>query len=120
MRFHSPARAVDDDLVLIDAALQRQAMYDNPWLRSGHRAYELNSYLDCITSLFYPHNDLLNVYTHLAGSIYFVYEGVTAFLRIGPQGGTMYDKLVFLTYALLVSNSISVPTDPCRLHSASS
>lgn len=91
--------------VLTLSDLQRQAMYDNPWLRSGYRPLGFNSYVECLISLFYPHNDLLNVYTHLAGAIYFVYEGFTAFSRLGTKGANMDDRLVFFTYAMLVRAS---------------
>ena len=82
--------------------LQRLAMYDNPWLRSGYRALGHNSYLQCIASLCYPHNDLLNVYTHLVGSIYFISEGFFSFVRLGKLQAPIEDRVVFLTYALLV------------------
>jgi hypothetical protein len=41
---------------------------DNAYILSGYRQIN-NSYYRCILSLFYLHNELINVYTHLIGTL---------------------------------------------------
>ncbi|TPX31359.1 hypothetical protein SmJEL517_g05311 [Synchytrium microbalum] len=53
-------------------------MQDNGFILSGYRFID-NSYRECVKSMFYLHNETLNVYTHLIGSLAFV---VLAYLTI--------------------------------------
>ncbi len=46
-------------------------MQVDPYIRHGYRR-QLNSFLACFWSLFYPHNELVNTWSHLLPACFFV------------------------------------------------
>ena len=73
---------------------------DNAFIISGYRPTS-NSYLGSFSSLFYLHNESVNIWTHLLGSILFTALGMAAFYSyeklIAPRysTATWTDTLVF-------------------------
>ncbi|KAI9345011.1 hemolysin-III related-domain-containing protein [Obelidium mucronatum] len=48
-----------------------QWMFDNAYILTGYRQ-EMGSYIDCLYSLLYVHNETGNIYSHLIGSLLYV------------------------------------------------
>lgn len=72
---------------------------DNHFIRSGYRVGS-NSYASCLASLFYVHNESVNIWSHLAGAVLFplvgwhVY-GLLASSASSPPPSSSADVLVF-------------------------
>ncbi|KAL8280407.1 hypothetical protein RQP46_007055 [Phenoliferia psychrophenolica] len=59
----------------------RRQADDNPWLLTGYRR-TLGSYSKCLESLWYAHNDSVNIWTHLVGSLVAFFSLAYALLRV--------------------------------------
>lgn len=57
---------------------------DNAYILSGYRASS-NSYLGSFKSLFWLHNESVNIWTHLIGSLVFPVVGIFMFVIIAPR-----------------------------------
>ena len=69
---------------------------DNHFIRSGYRE-ESNSYWRSFTSLFYVHNEFVNIWTHAVGAVVFPLVGAWLYHVIAPRyaSATSADVLVF-------------------------
>ncbi|KAL2130173.1 hypothetical protein VTI74DRAFT_6805 [Chaetomium olivicolor] len=72
---------------------------DNPSIHSGYRP-ESNSFLGSLRSLFYLHNESVNIWTHLLGAVFFSLSGVYLYRLIAPryESATTADLLVFACF----------------------
>ncbi|TPX51030.1 hypothetical protein SeMB42_g02037 [Synchytrium endobioticum] len=61
---------------------------DNASIRSGYRYIE-NSYHECAKSLFFLHNETMNVWTHLLGSLSFIGLAFGTIYAAGPWSNAM-------------------------------
>ncbi|KAJ4300555.1 hypothetical protein N0V88_003233 [Collariella sp. IMI 366227] len=70
---------------------------DNPSIHSGYRP-ESNSFLLSLQSLFYLHNESVNIWTHLLGAIFFLGAGGWLHALIAPryESATPADVLIVL------------------------
>lgn len=57
---------------------------DNQFILSGYRA-DSNSYWKCFTSLFYVHNEFVNIWTHLLGAVVFPVVGAWLYSVTAPR-----------------------------------
>ena len=69
---------------------------DNHFIHSGYRA-DSNSYWRSFTSLFYVHNEFVNIWTHLIGAAVFPLIGIWLYNVVAPRYGSASssDVLVF-------------------------
>jgi adiponectin receptor len=69
---------------------------DNQYILSGYRA-DSNSYWKSFKSLFYVHNEFVNIWTHLLGALVFPVIGIWLYNIIAPRyaSATSMDVLVF-------------------------
>jgi adiponectin receptor len=69
---------------------------DNHFITTGYRA-ESNSYWKSLKSLFYTHNESVNIWTHLLGAFIFPTIGLWLYVIIAPRYGSAdgQDVLVF-------------------------
>lgn len=58
-------------------------MSDNPYIYTGFRSIQY-SYLGCVRSLFYIHNETGNIMSHLVATLTFVFIWVVSFLVYIP------------------------------------
>lgn len=72
---------------------------DNAFIVSGYRRTS-NSYRGCFSSLFYLHNESVNIWTHLLGSVLFTTLGATAFY--------FYERLIAPRYSTATWTDILV------------
>ncbi|KAI0854421.1 HlyIII-domain-containing protein [Daldinia vernicosa] len=72
---------------------------DNHYIVSGYRP-DSNSYWRSFTSLFYIHNDFVNIWTHLLGAIFFTSAGAWLYHVIAPRyvSASSSDVLVFACF----------------------
>lgn len=69
---HAAAEAGQDVVATSAHAIQRVLHYDqlpnwmrnDPYIRHGYRA-QMNSWYDCFWSIFYSHNESVNIWSHL-------------------------------------------------------
>ncbi|KAI8990083.1 putative hemolysin-III channel protein Izh2 [Pilobolus umbonatus] len=73
-------------------------MHDNVYITGGYRP-QTNSYRECITSLFYLHNESVNIWSHLLGFFLFLILGLK-FLWSQPhvESLTGYDYAYFFIF----------------------
>ncbi|KAF1920771.1 hemolysin-III related-domain-containing protein [Ampelomyces quisqualis] len=57
---------------------------DNHYIHSGYRP-ATNSYLKSYSSLFYLHNESVNIYTHLLGSLAFLLASLILYAQLSPR-----------------------------------
>ncbi|KAI4868609.1 hemolysin-III related-domain-containing protein [Hypoxylon rubiginosum] len=69
---------------------------DNHFIETGYRS-ESNSYWRSFTSLFYTHNEFVNIWTHLLGALFFLAVGAWLYHVIAPRyaSADSSDVLVF-------------------------
>ncbi|KAF2396253.1 HlyIII-domain-containing protein [Trichodelitschia bisporula] len=69
---------------------------DNHFITSGYRP-ESNSYRKSVASLRYIHNETVNIYSHLIGTIYSVIASVVLYFTLKPryETATLEDVAVF-------------------------
>jgi adiponectin receptor len=74
---------------------------DNHYIISGYRPAS-NSYLTSFHSLFYLHNESVNIYTHLLGSLAFLLTSLTLYHVLGTryQTATREDVYAFSCFFL--------------------
>jgi adiponectin receptor len=60
---------------------------DNHYILSGYRP-ATNSYLKSYSSLFYLHNESVNIYTHLLGSLSFLFASFILYAQLSPRYDT--------------------------------
>lgn len=72
---------------------------DNPSILSGYRP-QSDSYFDSILSLFYLHNETINVYSHLIGAIAFAVAAPIVYRRLKPlyKTASTEDFVVFACF----------------------
>ncbi len=73
---------------------------DNAFILSGYRPTS-NSYLSSFNSLWYLHNESVNIWTHLLGALFFTVLGLTLHSVIAPRyytQATDSDVLVFACF----------------------
>ncbi|KAK9453112.1 hemolysin-III related-domain-containing protein [Dipodascopsis uninucleata] len=72
---------------------------DNHYIRSGYRR-ETFSFWGCVRSLSYFHNESINIYSHLLGSLFFLsFIGVTLHMYLPKYPSTSsLDFLVFMAF----------------------
>lgn len=72
---------------------------DNAYILSGYRA-DSNSYLGSLKSLFWLHNESVNIWTHLLGSLVFPVVGLFLYQIIVPRypSANSSDILVFTCF----------------------
>lgn len=73
-------------------------MQDNVYITGGYRP-QTNSYVECLKTLFYLHNESVNIYSHLLAYILFVYFGIH-FLWTQPFQATLtvFDYTYFFLF----------------------
>lgn len=74
---------------------------DNHYIRSGYRPAS-NSFRKSAKSLGYLHNETVNIYTHLIGSVAALITGLILYRILGPryETATLEDVFVFGCYFL--------------------
>ncbi|KAF3061675.1 ADIPOR-like receptor SPBC12C2.09c [Daldinia childiae] len=72
---------------------------DNHYIVTGYRP-DSNSYWRSFTSIFYVHNDFVNIWTHLLGAIFFPSVGAWLYHVIAPRyaSANSSDVLVFACF----------------------
>ena len=68
---------------------------DNEWIWTGYRVSD-NTYISCIESLLFIHNESGNIYSHLFGALFFACLAVYTFTYVVKQ--TLFDQLVFVAF----------------------
>lgn len=76
-------------------------LQDNHYIQTGYRAPS-NSYLKSFQSLSYLHNESVNIYTHLLGSILFFLVAITTFTFVASSypNSTSEDVYAFACFFL--------------------
>lgn len=84
---------------------------DNPFILGGYRP-PTNSYIGCCRSLFGVHNQTVNIWSHLLGSLLYAAAGVYLYYSLAHQYGTFStgDIVAFGCYfvSVVVCLSLSV------------
>lgn len=84
-----------------------------PWYRETANVYLTTSYrrtdLSCVElvlSAFRPHNEVVNVWTHLIGSVYMIYQSfhVAACAAREPEGSHFQRELYYLLFFVICSS----------------
>lgn len=76
----------------------RFLLTENPYILSGFREYTELSFMACSKSTFHLHNDTLNIWTHLVGAFFFVWEIYTIATSPLYAHSPFFDKLVFCLF----------------------
>ena len=74
-------------------------MQEDPHIRHGYRTPS-NSFNACVSSLFYPHNELVNTWSHLLPAIFFLFLLLAADCTVLCSGVeiSFQDNLIMQTY----------------------
>ncbi|KAI4242789.1 MAG: hypothetical protein L6R40_003853 [Gallowayella cf. fulva] len=69
---------------------------DNAYILTSYRLAPTHSLAKCLQSLFYLHNETVNIHSHLLGSFLFLFIGIFLYLLEGrEQGVEKADVVVF-------------------------
>ena len=68
---------------------------DNPGIRTGYRTLN-HSYISCLRTLFFLHNETGNVLSHLVGGILFIGLTIHTYYYVIPTGWA--DRLIFASF----------------------
>lgn len=112
---HAIAEASHEAVTRSTNAVQNILHYDqvpewmkvDPYIKLGYRR-ELNSFRDCFQSLFYPHNEFVNIWSHLLpASIYLAFSLGLYFrtFHIGIKVSTA-DSAIFQVYLLCTAGCL--------------
>ncbi|KAG4090697.1 HlyIII-domain-containing protein [Neocallimastix lanati (nom. inval.)] len=74
---------------------------DNPYIHAFYRP-PCYSYLECYKSLFYLHNEIGNIYTHLIGSILFTIFYIYTSIKLIPS----FEKVEFIELGIIILSII--------------
>jgi hypothetical protein len=66
-------------------------LHVDPHIRYGYRP-QLQNITDCVRSLFYVHNELINIWSHLLPSLYLFYKAVKTSHEIFVGGPTTHNS----------------------------
>ena len=72
----------------------------NPHIKEGYRVNLRKR--DCLRSIFYIHNETINIHTHLFGSLFFIWLTASTLTWLTERGAQFYDMAVFLLYCVSV------------------
>lgn len=74
-------------------------MQTDPYIRHGYRP-ELKSFRECCRSLFYPHNEFMNTWSHLLPALFFLGLVLAADYPVlyGPAQVSWIDNLAIQMY----------------------
>jgi len=76
------------------------SIYKDPYIADGYRKFDTYSTLGCIKSIFYIHNETINIWSHLGGwvvlSLYFIPEIVDMLSRFPST--TYIDKIIWAIF----------------------
>lgn len=88
------ARAAGDKAAALESKLEQKLTYlwheiapwqrDNAYITSGYRPAS-NSYLKSWASLFYVHNESVNIWTHLLGAVFFFTTSYFLYGELKPR-----------------------------------
>lgn len=66
-------------------------LHVDPHIRYGYRP-QLQSVSDCARSLFYVHNELINIWSHLLPSLYLFHQAIKMCQEIFVEGPTIHNR----------------------------
>ena len=98
-------------------------MQTDPYIKHGYRR-ELKSFGECCRSLFYPHNEFVNTWSHLLPAFFFLSLVLAADYHVlyGPTQVSWMDNLAIQLYVagtagcLFLSVSVSLPLPSDIVH----
>lgn len=94
-----------DDLTLLWAKLEGWQQ-DNYYIHSGYRSPS-SSYRKSISSLTYLHNESVNIYTHLLGSLAFLVASIALYFFLAPRHATTASKTDVRVFACFFAGAVT-------------